>query len=358
MKRNRLPSKLIAAAALAMIVAAVGAVVASGATQRVNAGNATKRVNAGKTICVAMKTQLQRRWTFDYKAMSAEASRLGDKIIVQWANDDPAKQTSQVESLLSQGCDAMIIVPVDDRAAAALVEQAKAQKVPVVSYDIMIQSKDLAFFVQRNNGLVGRLQAQAALAFTKGKGNFALIKGDGANSVARDISDNYTKVLKGRPGIKIVYNQFTKNWDPQKALSVAEDILSRYNDNIAAFVTSNDGMATGVAQALKGRKLAGKVFVSGLDADPASLRLIAAGLQTMSVWTPIDVQGRLAVAAAHALANGKTPAAQAKVSGVPTAFVKVVEVNKSNLCRYIKTIAPKGWVKVTDVFPGKPKACG
>ena len=349
MKRNRLRNKPITIGALAVIVASsVGVVLANGATTK---------SSAGKTICVAMKTQLQRRWTFDYKAMSAEAKRLGDKTIVQWANDDPAKQTSQVESLLSQGCDAMIITPVDDKAAASLVAKAKAQKVPVVSYDILIQSKQTAFFVERNNGLVGRLQAQAALKFTKGKGNYALIKGDGANSVARDISDNYNKVLKGKK-IKIVYNQFTKNWDPQKALSVAEDVLSRNNDNIAAFLTSNDGMATGVAQALKGRKLVGKVFVSGLDADPANLQLIAKGAQTMSVWTPIDIQGKLAAKAAHTLAIGKKPASQARVNGIPTAFVKVVEVNKGNLCRYITKIAPKGWVKVTDVFPGKPKACG
>ena len=135
-------------------------------------------------------------------------------------------------------------------------------------------------------------------------------------------------------------------------------MLSRYNDNIAAFVTSNDGMATGVVQALKGRHLAGKVFVSGLDADPANLQLIGQGAQTMSVWTPIDQQGKLAAGAAHALANGTKPTAQATIAGIPTAFVKVVEVNKANLCLYITKIAPKGWVKVTDVFPGKPKACG
>jgi D-xylose transport system substrate-binding protein len=350
MKGARHVSRRIAVLTVVTAVAG-GAVLATGAAGHVG------KVSAGKTICVAMKTQLQRRWTFDYKAMAAEAKRLGDKTIVQWANDDPAKQASQVESLLSQGCDAMIIVPVDDKAAATLVAKAKAQNVPVVSYDILIQSKDLAYFVERNNGLVGRLQALAALRFTHGKGNYAVIKGDAANSVARDISDNVAKTLKGKP-IKIVYNQFTKNWDPKTALSVAEDVLSRYNDDIGAFVTSNDGMATGVVQALKGRNIAGKVFVSGLDADPANLQLIAQGAQTMSVWTPIDQQGKLAAAAAHSLANGTKPAAQAKVQGIPTAFVKVVEVNKANLCRYITQVAPKGWVKVTDVFPGKPNQCG
>lgn len=357
MKGARHVSRGIIALAL-VVTAAVTAVMAGGAAGQAGQAGQAGKAQAGKKICVAMKTQLQRRWTFDYRAMSAEARRLGDKTVVQWANDDPAKQASQVESLLSQGCDAMIIVPVDDKAAATLVAKAKAQKVPVVSYDILIQSKDLSFFVQRNNGLVGKLQASAALRFTKGKGNYAVIKGDAANSVARDISNNVAKTLKGQSKIKIVYNQFTKNWDPKTALSVAEDVLSRYNDNVAAFVTSNDGMATGVVQALKGRNLAGKVFVSGLDADPANLQLIAQGAQTMSVWTPIDQQGKIAAAAAHALANGQTPPSAAKVAGIPTAFVKVVEVNKSNLCKYIKNIAPKGWVKVTQVFPGKPKACG
>jgi D-xylose transport system substrate-binding protein len=352
MKGARHASWRIAILALVVAAAALGAVWAGGA-----AGSAGK-ARAGKKICVAMKTQLQRRWTFDYAAMSATAKRLGDTTVVQWANDDPAKQATQVESLLAQGCDAMIITPVDDKAAASLVAMAKAQNVPVVSYDILIQSPDLSFFVERNNGLVGRLQAGAALRFTKGNGNYALIKGDAANSVARDIATNVDKTLKGKKGVKIVYNQFTKNWDPKTALSVAEDVLSRHKDNIAAFVTSNDGMATGVVQALKERRLGGKVFVSGLDADPANLRLIAQGAQTMSVWTPIDQQGRIAASAASALANGKTPPASAKIGGIPTAFVKVVEVNKANLCTYITKIAPKGWVKVTQVFPGKPNACG
>lgn len=340
--------------ALALLI--VGALGVTAVT--VFAASAGAGATAGKNICVAMKTQLQRRWTFDFKAMQAQAKALGDNVRVQWANDDPAKQASQVESLLVQGCDAMIIVPVDDKAAASLVSQAKAQRVPVISYDILIQSRDVSYFVQRNNALVGTLQARGALKFAKNKGNFAVIKGDPANSVARDISTAVAKELRGRTGVKVVYNQFTKNWDPKKALAVAEDVLSRYNDNISAFVTSNDGMATGVAQALKQGGLAGKVYVSGLDADPANLQLIAQGLQTMSVWTPIDQQGKIAMTAAHALATGRKPQAQARVMGVPTAFVKVIEVNKANLCTYIKGIAPKGWVKVTDVFPGKPKACG
>src|SRR5215210_2303063 len=68
------------------------------------------------TIGVAMKTQLQRRWTFDFDAMQKEADKQGVKVIVQWANDDADTQSQQVENLLSQGIDALIITPVDDKA--------------------------------------------------------------------------------------------------------------------------------------------------------------------------------------------------------------------------------------------------
>ena len=74
------------------------------------------------TIAVAMKTQVQRRWEFDATAMRNEAAKLGVKLIFQYANDSPTTQASQVENLLSQGPDALIIVPVDSKAAGAIVD--------------------------------------------------------------------------------------------------------------------------------------------------------------------------------------------------------------------------------------------
>src|SRR3954453_17058363 len=89
-------------------------------------------------IAVAMKTQVQRRWGFDLSAMEREAKKSGAKLIVQWANDDPGLQASQVENLLSQKPDALIIVPVDSQAAGRIVRSAHEQQVPVIGYDIGI----------------------------------------------------------------------------------------------------------------------------------------------------------------------------------------------------------------------------
>ena len=104
-----------------------------------------------------------------------------------------------------------------------------------------------------------------------------IIKGDPGNNVAAMFGEGAEKILKSNKDINIVYDQFMANWDQKGAEAVAENQLSAHNDDIAAFVTSNDGMGQGVAQAVIGRKLAGKVFISGLDADTASLQTDRAG---------------------------------------------------------------------------------
>jgi D-xylose transport system substrate-binding protein len=313
------------------------------------------------TIAVAMKTQVQRRWAFDAEAMKQQAEKLGVKLVFQWANDDPAAQASQVENLLSQNPKALILVPVNSESAGRLVKEAQQQKVPVVVYDIGISTAKADLSVVRNNPLVGVLQAEGALKFAP-KGNYALMKGDPANDVAQMIAKSYEKVFAGKTDIKIVFDQFIRNWDPKAALQNAENVLSAQGDDVAAFVTSNDGMATAVAQAVKGRNLAGKVYISGLDADPANLRLIADGIQTMSVWTDLSDQGKMAVQGAYELAQGKpfsfkTEQVDSGAGPVPAYLVKVTAVDKDNLCQFITKDAPSGWVKVEEVFPDKPDAC-
>lgn len=304
-------------------------------------------------IAVAMKTQVQRRWAFDQAAMEAEAAKAGVELVFQYANDNPSLQTSQVENLLSQKPDVMILVPVDSQAAGAIVRSAHEADVPVVGYDIGVTTAKLDYFVMRNNPLVGELQAKAALKFA-GEGNYALIKGDPGNDVAQAIAKSYDALLKNNADVNIVFDQFINGWSPQTALSNAENVLSANSDKINAFVVANDGMATGVAQAIKGRNLQGKVFLSGLDADSPNLRLVAEGVQTMTVWTDLNDHGSAAVKAAVAIAKGEKPEFSQMVDlgagEVPTHLVKVEEINKDNLCDFVTKGAPAGWTSAKEVY--------
>jgi D-xylose transport system substrate-binding protein len=323
---------------------------ASACASSTEVGKATSDAGSGSksgeiTIGLAMKTQLQQRWLLDEAAMQAECKKQGVKCVVQWANDDASAQSGQVENLLSQGIDALVLVPVNGEAGKALVAAAHAQDVPVVDYDEFVEGSD--FFVTRDNAAVGKAQAEAALKFAP-KGNWAIIKGDPGNPVAQEIDAAYKEVLKGAH-VNVVYNQFTKNWDPAAAQTAAEGVLSANNDKVDVFLTSNDGMASGVVQALKSRNLGGKAYVSGLDADPANLKLVKSGLQTMTVWTELDVWGTEAIKAAVNLANGEKPKPDTDRDGVPTKLIPIDAVNKDNLCDFVKK-APEAWVTVKDVY--------
>jgi len=312
-------------------------------------------------IAVSMKTQVQRRWAFDVRAMELEAQRQGAQLIVQWANDDPALQASQVENLLSQNPDALIMVAVDSQAGGRIVRSAREQGVPVIGYDIGISTVKLDYFVMRNNAQVGQLHADAALAFAP-NGTFAVFKGDPANDVAQAIGRAYEAPLINNPNVKIVFNQFIRGWDPTAAMSNAENVLSAQSDRVDGFVVSNDGMAQGVAQAIKARDLDGKVLLTGMDADVANLRLIAQGVQTMSVWTDLEAEGSAAVKAAVALARKQpfpieTADFDLGAGPVPTHQVRVIPVTKASLCDFVTREAPRGWTTPEEVFEAGAAAC-
>src|SRR4249919_158363 len=95
------------------------------------------------TIGISMKTHTELRWKFDEEIMRDEAQKLGVKLIFQWADNSPTTQASQFENLLSQTVDAIIMIPIDAAAAGRLVDEAHAQKVPFISYDVGVSTAKL-----------------------------------------------------------------------------------------------------------------------------------------------------------------------------------------------------------------------
>ncbi|TPE45699.1 substrate-binding domain-containing protein [Amaricoccus solimangrovi] len=246
------------------------------------------------------------------------------------------------------------------RRGATLIDEARREGVKTIVYDIGVTATNPDWMITRNQELVGKLQVEAAKKFAP-KGNYAVLKGDPANDLAQTSDRSYAAGLTGAEGINVVYNDFIAGYDPAKAQSEAEAILTRNDDDVAAFVVNNDGMAGGVVQALRGAGLNGKVFVSGLDADQANLNLIALGDQTMTVFTPIDVMAKRAADAAHQLGNGGTPESNSVATtdkgDVPLWQLDLVAVTKDNLCEFVEKIAPKGWVDPAAVVAGSDVKC-
>ncbi|SPT51243.1 substrate-binding domain-containing protein [Actinomadura madurae] len=340
--------------AIALAVVFCAALAATGCSRSGESASGEQKV-----IGVSLYSQVQSRWQFDAKAMQQEAAKNGDKVIMTFANSDPQKQTQDVQSLLSQGIDVLVIASTDVKIGGSLIGQAKRQGVKTIAYDIGVQGGTPDWFIQRKQSEVARMQVAAAKKFAP-KGNYVVMKGDAGNDLAQASSVVYAQLAKD-PNIRVVYNDWTPNFSADKALQIAAAQLSQHKDDIQAIIANTDTVAEPAGQVLKDRGLAGKVFLSGLDAEPAALKLVAQGVMTMTIWTPVDQLGREAAKAAHQLANGQTPSADEMSANdvsksIPTKHVEMTEVNKSNLCEFITKIAPAGWATVEQVF-GNPGAC-
>ncbi|MBB5399421.1 substrate-binding domain-containing protein [Paraburkholderia youngii] len=308
-------------------------------------------------IGVVFPTQNQARWATEEKIFVARAQANGDKVIFQYSNESAATQKNQVESMIQRGVKVLVLVAIDPVAAADLVKEAQAKGIKVIGYDRFVVGAKPSYNVGRDFYETGNLQASTAKQLFP-SGDFALIRGDKATLAQVEMSKAYNDVLVNKPGINVVYDTLTPGWETATAQREVEAALQK-NPNVKAVVVMWDNGGQAAVQALKSAgKKPGEVYVSGSDASTPSLRYIAQGWQTQSVWAPIDKTALKAADVAHALGTRVAPPAPTTtVNGVPTFYVPQVNVTKANLCEFITKIAPAGWVTAKDVFGPEGKSC-
>ena len=326
----------------------------------------TAALAAGTTVGVSWSNFQEERWKTDEAAIKAVIEKAGGKYLSADAQSSPAKQLSDIESLISRGAQALIILAQDSDAIRPAVEKAAAEGIPVVGYDRLIEIPS-AFYITFDNKEVGRLQARSVFAM-KPKGNYAFIKGSSTDPNADFLFAGQMEVLKAaidRGDVKNVGEAYTDKWLPAIAQQNMEQILTKNNNKVDAVVASNDGTAGGAVAALAAQGLAGTVPVSGQDGK-AALNRIALGTQTVSVWKDARELGRRAAEIAMELAGGKkmTDIAGAisfdggpKKQKMTSLFLTPIAITKDNL----GTVIDAGWVTkdvvCQGVKPGSVKAC-
>lgn len=351
--RNHRPLAVLTAAGLATSLLLSGC--AGGAEPQPGSSESAAPGEQKVSIGVVFQSNVQPRWRFDAAEMEDEAKKQGYDIVVKYADGTAEKQADQIEQMVAGGINALIVNSADAEAIGALARKLREEGIKVISYDQAIKS-DVDLNTSRSLIEAGQAQAQAAVEAVP-SGEFGLIRGDNSRGPNAAIFDEqYQAVLAEHPDINVVYSSWTAKWDATKAQKEAEAALLK-NPDIAAFIVSNDGMAAGVVQALRGANRAGEVFVTGLDAYEENLHLIYEGLQGMTIFTDVVAQSRHAVNAAAALVRGE------KVEGVdetamngefkaPYLNAPIIVVTKDTLCDFFE-VAPQGWADPKVVFGGE-----
>jgi D-xylose transport system substrate-binding protein len=298
------------------------------------------------------------RWQTDLDKFQKRAAELGAEVLVETAEGDDELQLQQAHKLLASGVKALVLVPHDADKAVRIVKAAKAKRVPLLCYERLVRDPDVTFFIGVDASEVGYLQA-FYLSQKAPKGNYVLIGGSPSDINAKMLHDAQMGVLKplvDRGDIKIVSDTWTKDWDPSEAYAHMSAAIESTKGDIAAAVASNDGTAGGAIQALEDHKLAGKVLVSGQDADLAAIIRILDGTQTMTVYKPLGSQASLAAEAAVAWATGDTVKTTAAVSignkTIPSILLSPVTVTKDNVKQ---TVIKDGFQNLETIQKSLPK---
>ena len=282
------------------------------------------------------------RWSRDRDYFVEAAKKLGATVSVQSADASEARQNAQIENLISRGVDVIVIVPFNSKTLGNVVAEARKAGIKVISYDRLILDADVDAYISFDNEKVGELQAQGVYD-AQPKGNYFLLGGAPTDNNAKMLREGQLKVLKpaiDRGEIKVVGQQWVPEWSASNALRIVEDALTANSNKIDAIVASNDGTAGGAIQALAAQHLAGKVPVSGQDADLAAVKRVMAGTQTMTVYKPIRQIASEAAKLAVQLAKGEKPAYNAQYDNgkkkVDTILLQPVLLTKKNVDVVVK----------------------
>jgi len=315
-----------------------------------------KRIKIG----FAMDTLKEERWQRDKDAFEARCRDLNADCRITVADNKADRQASDVDNLLTQDIDVLVIAPHDATQAASMVDKAKAQGVPVISYDRLINSDKIDVYISHQVPVIGRKIAEYAIQKVP-KGNYVIVDGSSTDNNAVIMKKEYMTLLQplvDKGDVKVVAESFIDDWKQELALNFAENALTQNNDNIRAFIVSNDGMAGGVISALEKRGLSGKVLVTGQDAGLEALQNIATGRQTMTVYKPIVPLANKAVETAIKLASKEKLDTQPFMNDaihkeIPAILLEVTAVDKSNL---MDTVIKDGYAKYEDVYKNVPEA--
>ncbi|MBP0578430.1 sugar-binding protein [Labrys sp. LIt4] len=308
-------------------------------------------------VGIAMPTKTSERWIDDGNNVVKQLQAKGYATDLQYADDDIPNQLAQIENMLTKGDKVLVIASIDGTTLADVLKEAAAKGVKVIAYDRLIRnSENVDYYATFDNFQVGVLQAQSletALGLKDGKGpfNIELFGGspddnnafffyNGAMSVLQPYIDSGKLVVQSKQaGMDKVG---TLRWDGSLAQSRMDNLLSAFytDKKVDAVLSPYDGLSRGIIASLKAAGYGSgdkpMPFISGQDAEVASVKAIIAGDQYSTIYKDTRQLAKVSVDMVDAVLSGGKPEINDTKSYdngkkvVPTYLLKPVLVTKDN----------------------------
>jgi D-xylose transport system substrate-binding protein len=295
----------------------------------------------------------------DYREFEKKVEALCPNCTVVYrdAEGGAGNQLEQAEAVLAGGADVLVVDPVEPEAASEIVQKAKPQKVPVVSFNRLIMNARVDYYVGVDEEEAGRLQGQALVERLgeEGKPQAQIVsvadRGGRLSIGARDAIDS--------GGLKVV-----KEYDIEEASTFDAEIEMRKAieelgpNSFAGVYSSDDEIAWGVIEAMEFTRVdPAQKPVTGGGATLSALQRMLEGKQYMTVYEATQEQAHAAAEVAVELAKGNevpnswiTDEPANGLRDVPSVLLRPTAVTKDTID---KTVVANGFVDSAQLCAGK-----
>ncbi len=288
--------------------------------------NTTATPAANVKVGVAMPTKDLQRWNQDGANMKAELEKAGYQVDLQYANNEIATQVSQIENMITGGCNVLVIASIDGDSLGTVLAQAKTANIPVIAYDRLIMNTDaVSYYATFDNYKVGTIQGEfirdtLKLDTEAGPFNIELFTGSADDNNARFFFGGAMDVLQpyidsGKlvvpSGQKTFEEVATPGWSTETAQSRMENLITANyatGAKLDAVLSSNDSVANGITNALVGSGYTKDNFpvLTGQDCDITSVKNMLAGTQSMSIFKDTRTLAAKVVEMVNSILKGTT----------------------------------------------------
>lgn len=290
----------------AMVVALI-ACLTVGMTAACNRGGG----NDGTKIVFAVST-LNNPYFISLRdgAQAAAAQQEGVTVEVVDAQNDATTQQNQLANAVTQGADAVLINPVDSKAAAAAVQPALDADIPVVAVDRSVQDEQVTSTVRSDNVAGGKKAANALAESIDETGKVITLQGVPGTSASRQRGKGFDQGIEPYSDIDVAAKQ-PANFSRTEALNVTTNLLQS-NPDVTGVFAENDEMALGAVQALSDRTKQ-EVEVVGFDGTEEGMKAVANGEMAATIAQQPTKLGETAVNLAEKAVSGENVPEQRSV---------------------------------------------
>ena len=286
------------------------------------------------TVGISMPSEDDPRWFRDGQKMKSQLEACGYYVDLLYANDDSFKQSSQISSLIAEGCKVIVVSAIDNESLSDILVQAKKSGTKIIAYDTLIMNSDnVSYYVTFDNSFIGVIQGEyiekelGLQDATDQVFNIEYIAGDiddingtlyfnGAMSILQKYIDSgvlqtpsnqiATKISNGYDRSMIS----TPNWSSDEVQVRFNEILSSYYSNkttLNAILAPNDSTALGAIKALHSRYKGNFPIITGEGCDKKNVPYIIDGIQSMSVFNDSFILASQTVKMVDALMKDSEP---------------------------------------------------